>query len=747
MFPIHVGEKIVARLGSAQPVLSLLDWQKILSHPLIHATYDRRQRAQNPESAMSHRSVMAASVLLVVFSSLAVVSQLLHYDRKKGVFGSSSSIVQSAIIGNDLAHISGIVERTGASSPGNGNARYLDLVLPTDARIFMTDMTGATNAGKAGYYYYTTYYLFPREVAVSLDQPRFIAEGFEGRSSESDAEILSHGFDVRIDAPNGVSQIKAFHRIPMRDPVNPSWFDSRRDIVIAFLLPFLTALMGIWLLRLLCDSMLSARMPMAEQLACGLGLGMMAVAALTLGIKLCGFHGRGWILSLIAAGALAELWRDRKTILKGIGDGFWRTVKNPTKLAIFVASLLVFLILFRLAGLQDIMEFDAVAAWLLKAKIFFLSTGHELVGWFSNPRLAYAHLDYPTLVPSLHAATYDSIGHVDEFVTKFWPTWMLLFLLAALAALSRGENSRFQAPLFFLLGVLLLPFTQIYVQMEGGTLPMVFFTVMGFVQCALGLAEKDRARIGLGLTLLFGAAMTKFEGMIFLALTAGWILLLPWARFSLKPSPRLWRTLAFCFLAALPFICLRMRIPALHFESGWTGYAVAHPGMTFSSAPMLFLIMLARLFMNPDFAKWGAGDGHVHWTGQWEGISSLYNHLTLGLAWVCLLMTIILWLAAPARRPVILWTLAVFVSALIAMSLVFASFVSISGLDHVIFERTADNTTGRYLFPMLLAWAATVVIMFFGDFHLQTSVPNGQTLPAKPLRGKKSGLETTKTQG
>src|SRR5208282_5356964 len=210
----------------------------------------------------------------------------------------------------------------------------------------------------------------------------------------------------------------------------------------------------------------------------------------------------------------------------------------------------------------------------------FLCTGHELVGWFSNPRLAYAHLDYPTLVPSLHAATYDSIGHVDEFVTKFWPTWMLLFLLLALASLSRGKIGRFHAPLFFLLGVLLLPFTQNYVQMEGGTLPMMFFTVMGFVQCALGLVEKDRARLGLGLTLLFGAAMSKFEGIIFLALTAGWILLLPSVRPSLKPSSRLWRTLAFCLLAALPFICLRSRIPVLHPESGWAGYALAHPGVT-----------------------------------------------------------------------------------------------------------------------------------------------------------------------
>jgi hypothetical protein len=390
----------------------------------------------------------------------------------------------------------------------------------------------------------------------------------------------------------------------------------------------------------------------------------------------------------------------------------------------------VFVILFRLASVQGLVEFDAVADWAFKAKIFFLCTGHEIVGWFSNPRLAYAHMDYPTLVPSLHAATYDAIGHVDEFITKFWPTWMLLFLLLALASLTRGKTGRFHAPLFFLLGVLLLPFTQAYVQMEGGTLPMVFFTVLGFVQCALGLAEKDRARLGLGLTLLFGAAMSKFEGMIFLALTAGWILVLPKVRPSLKPSPRVWLVLAFCFMAALPFLCLRAQIPALHPESGWAGYALAHPVSTLSSAPEIFLVLLARLFVSPGFASWSAADGHLHWTGQWVDWSSLFYHLTPGVAWVSVLMTILFWLAAPARRPIILWTLAVFVSAAAVFSVVFASFVSGSDLNDVISARTADNETGRYLFPLLLGWTTAMVILFFGDFPPPATKPNGQAAVA-----------------
>jgi hypothetical protein len=235
-----------------------------------------------------------------------------------------------------------------------------------------------------------------------------------------------------------------------------------------------------WLFRFLFPT-LGVQMPLLEQLACGLGLGMMAVAALTLGVKLCGFSGRGLILSVTVVGAIAEMWRNRKAYWTGMVAGYWKVVRSPIAIAILVTGSLVFLILFRLAGVQGLVDGDAMR-WMLKAKIMHLYTGNELVQWFSNPRLAHAHLDYPTLVPSLHAATYDSLGHVDEFVTKFWPTWMLFFLIAALVSLNRAGNNWRHVASFALLGLLLLPVTQIYVQWEGSTLPMIFFTVMGFVR-------------------------------------------------------------------------------------------------------------------------------------------------------------------------------------------------------------------------------------------------------------------------
>ncbi len=414
---------------------------------------------------------------------------------------------------------------------------------------------------------------------------------------------------------------------------------------------------------------------------------------------------------VIAVGAIAEVWRDRKALLTGIAGGYRKPIHSPAAIAIGVAGLLVFLILFRLAGLQGLVDGDAMR-WMLKANIIHLYTGSEIVKWFSTPRLAFAHLDYPTLVPSLHSATYDSIGHVDEFVTKFWPTWMLFFLLAALVSLNRAGNNWRNISLFVLFGLLLLPATQVYVQWEGSTLPMIFFTVLGFVQCAFWLMGKDRARLGLGLTFLFGGAMTHYEGFIFLALVGGWILLLPSARPSLKPSPSFWRVLAFCFLSALPFVCLRLQIPALHQQSGWAGYALHNPGITLSHWPIIFMIYTARIFVNPDFAHWSGAGGSLHWIGRWDGLSSLYNHSTLGLPWLCLLLTVVLWFAVPTRRQVVIWMLAMFIAATAALSVVFTSFITVNGLSEAIDLTKAGE---RYILPILAAWFATMMTLFFAD--------------------------------
>ena len=210
------------------------------------------------------------SLSLVVYAGLAVAWQFLHYQAQAG----NRLYVHRSVLAfkrRELAEIPAIMGREYRINFVSGSDRYLDLALPPETRVFMTDMTGPTNYGRIMYYYYLTYYLFPREVGTSLDHITCITkDSLMGRTSESDQEILANGFDVRIDiGSDAIMHPKALRDLAIRDPVNPDWFDSDFDLVIAFLLPLLTALAGMWLFRFLFPT-LGARMPLLEQLACGL---------------------------------------------------------------------------------------------------------------------------------------------------------------------------------------------------------------------------------------------------------------------------------------------------------------------------------------------------------------------------------------------------------------------------------------------------------------------------------------------
>ena len=141
---------------------------------------------------MNRRWVTLVSTSLVAFTIFVIAWQFLHWDAVD-----FPSVAVSYIRAKHLPKISCMVDR---NKPASGLGPALDLALPKDARIFMPDMTGPINYGKMGYYYFETYYLFPREIGVSVDRStRITKDGFLGKTAESDQEILSNGFDVRID--------------------------------------------------------------------------------------------------------------------------------------------------------------------------------------------------------------------------------------------------------------------------------------------------------------------------------------------------------------------------------------------------------------------------------------------------------------------------------------------------------------------------------------------------------------------
>lgn len=123
---------------------------------------------------------------------------------------------------------------------------------------------------------------------------------------------------------------------------------------------------------------------------------MLGVAALTLGLKLCGLQAIGVVPAITTLSAALVAWQFVRPRAMPPGGSLRKLLVNPAALA----TVLVLALNFVAAGLLGVVESEAVGAWLLKAKIFHLATGAEIIRWFSEPRLARGHFNNPTLVPA-----------------------------------------------------------------------------------------------------------------------------------------------------------------------------------------------------------------------------------------------------------------------------------------------------------------------------------------------------------
>lgn len=615
-----------------------------------------------------------------------------------------------------LGTLTNELSRDSACIPLSGFCRNLDMALPENARVYISDMLGAENGSKCGYYYFLRYYLFPREVAIArVGTMRFTNNGYRGEPCGSDEQLKAAGYDVVVDFPaNKNPSARAIRPLSPKLPAEASLLGGG-EAVVALVLPFLAAFMGLRLLKFVLPALV-ARMGLWESVACGFGVGMMAVASLTLGVKLSGVLGIQVVPVVVVGLAGYELWASRRALWTWMRRDAGATLWHPVVPVLF----LVLLLFGRLACLEGLIEFDAVAAWMTKAKIIFHSAGDNLVGYFSDPTLAHAHLDYPTLVPALHAATWGTLGHVNEFVTKCWPVWQLVFLLLGIGSVVNLHSARWGGPLYWLLALALLPVTVEYVRWEGATMPMVFFVAMGMIQIVIALQDEDRERLMLGGLLLVGAAMTKFEGMILCAAAvAGVVVGFAFVRRGWMRD--CWKVVLLAVLLVGAFVWLRIHIPVLHFESLWLRDAYQHLGATLRHWPQMMVAIAGTSLFNAQYAVWSVVDGHLEWSGAWTGLGSLFNQPTLGLVWVALALTVAGWMAVPKSRRIMVWVVWVVLAALAFLSFVLSALGAATGLEKSL-TWVSDSVSGRYLLPVLVAWASSIVCIVFrrSGVHVQS---------------------------
>jgi hypothetical protein len=666
-----------------------------------------------------HRVVLG---IILIYSCLALLMAFGNRERSESVFTLSRLFRYASL----LQSVTNCVQRDSLCLPLSAYCRNVAEQLPPGARVFMSPMLGPENGGKLGYYYFMANYLFPREVAISMDRgPSFVGDYYLGRNPTNAEELIQAGYHFAFDiGRDDKISVVPLARLPAQSVGHSSSACRISDQWVAGALPVLAAILGLWLLATLFGFG-PVGMAGGERFACGLALGSLFISQILFGFRLLGLAAEQLMFWLLLAGSVALVICRIKSIRAAVASGFKQWFV-PASLLLTPHLVLLAAVLW-LAGLEGSKEFDAVAGWTLKAKIIYLCRGHEIIQWFSEPRLAHTHLDYPVLVPTLEAFSYGVLGRVNEFVIKYWPAWMTVALAVGILSMCRfPSRNRLLAPALAL-AVLCMPVIMQFTRAEGGTIPSVLFTSLGCIQCSLAVAHSDKKRLWLGMFLLLGATMTKFEGMAVLGL---WILALlcrAATRTLLIPGRKEWILLVVALGLVVPYGVLRLQIPQLHPDQLAIQTIQKHPVEVAARVPRIFSALVVRQCVDDQLAAWTVKNNDVVWTGKWIGWKGLVNSFNFGWGWLCVVLSIALLCLRATRYAALTLTL-VALGFLVFIAAVYCGLPYMFGDMQRTIDITANAVAGRHVAPMLFAWG-------LGLIALAVSTPR-ETPATAPVAGK-----------
>jgi len=653
-------------------------------------------------------SVMAGIVLV---AAAAIYTTFLSDKTENGGGSAFSQLVKRA---NALGSESDPIRRDAMCIPLSSFCRSLDAQIPTNSSIFLLNMLGPENQGGLGYYFFINNYLYPREVAISTSgKPlTFGIKGYSGRNPASMEELAQAGYDFALGQfPDSGWQIKALKPIAPRPPETNSLLTSGTDTLISFLLPLALALAGTRMIKWLFGD-LSGLLTIGERLACGLAVGIFLLMQLILLLRIMGFRLEQFmgvaiiVWALVETGLLLRNWKSPRS--KFSARYLWWLLLIPAGM--------MFWCLFRLAGLDGMQEFDAVATWEFKSKLLYYTAGKEIWSWASNPAFAYTVPNYPLAVSLLYAFQWGVLGHINEFVIKFWNQWMLLLLAFAALGAGRfgGKKSWLMAAVATI--IILLPATLMFARWEGSTIPFLFFIALASIQLALGMADKEPRRLRLGLFILMGSAMVRIDGGIIFGVWGILLLLNKDGRAVVWPLYRVGIAGLVGLLAWVPYFFYRAH--TIGHPNDLAPHLVMQNWMTsIKTAPMTWVALVSRRLLNNDFATWTSPDGHhVIWSGKWMGLGSFVDSATLGLGWVGLFVLVLFCM----KRSHIRWVAFSF----FAVCLIYSIVICITILGGAIGQDSPTSNFynqalagsemilgGRYLYPLLMSWFIASAIL------------------------------------
>jgi hypothetical protein len=482
--------------------------------------------------------------------------------------------------------------------------------------------------------------------------------------------------------------------------------------LVAFLLPPATALAGTRISRFIFGKRLGEKFGFGLRFGLGLAVGMLVFSQTLLLAALGGVNLSGPLAWMALVWGAVEF----VLLLPQLRFAVRQARFQPAHL--WWLALLPVLYLAWLSGrssvLEGTQEFDASAFWLIKARMLYLEQGQVLLTFIRSANLAYSHMDYPMMVPSLYALSYGAIGGVDEYIVKTWPFWMLAALCISILSLGRVWRQPHPAPILLVVFLCFLPASMQFVGDEGGTMPLVFGTSMAALLLVTGLAQADEMTVAAGVLVLADCVATKFEGIIYVALWAVILLFFFWRLGWLK-SRVLWKAVAVAAAGLVPYFCFRLAKPVPHPTSAWLHDGAASAGAVLRRFPQTFFLSMGHRFCDLGFFCWKTADNnHLQFAGQWQGLNSFEGPELSILPWLLLLILALSFWKKPTHRLVLAAFLAVILGELAALALVISCLPIMQANLSVVIEFARD-IIGRYYYPFFLACFLGTMALWFLD--------------------------------
>lgn len=482
--------------------------------------------------------------------------------------------------------------------------------------------------------------------------------------------------------------------------------------LIAFLLPPAIAFSGMRIFRLLLGKEIESHFNFGLRWSLGLALGMLVFTQIILFGALGGINLAAPLANLALAWGVIEMGTQAKRLITGLKQFRFQT--GHLWLLLLLPVLYFCWIFGRLSTLEGTLEFDANAFWVFKSKVLYLEQGHNLLYWMHEPGVAYAHWEYPMLVSCLYVLDYGAVGGVDEFVNKVWPFWMVVALCIAILSITDVWKRPNPLPIFAAVIFCFLPATLHFIRWEGGTIPMVFFMSLTAILLAKAVSKADEFYLAAAMITAVGAAMTKFEGMIYAAMWFFVLLPFCWRNGWFKKNI-LWRSALTCVVSVLPYLWYHLEKPAQHYQSGWLQSGMAAPAATLHRFPQVLFLNIGARFFNSSFFNWQPDDqGHLQWIGQWMGIESFNNDQLGFLPWLLLIiLTFSLWQKSTRMMAFKLSMVIGGYITVVALSISCLPFIQ-NDLSRAI-TWSGSDTAGRYYYPIFTAWFYGAVVIWLAQ--------------------------------